>query len=184
MQEEASLLLDLLQGKSPSKATTKDKRGWGSLSGSYSVSEGYKRFTVVPHAPPNPAQWKFIWDFPSLPKIDFFCWTAAHQSILTRDNLRRRGMEGPSRCPLCLSDVETVSHLLLLCPFAQEVWRGVLKLEPANFDFPDSIPSLFRSWASSSPFSFNKKSLLKTSWMWIPKFTCWKLWLERNNRIF
>eukprot|EP00253_Pinus_taeda_P022475 PITA_22475 len=184
MQEEASLLLDLLQGKSPSKANTKDKRGWGSLSGSYSVSEGYKRFTVVPHAPPNPAQWKFIWDFPSLPKIDFFCWTAAHQSILTKDNLRRRGMEGPSRCPLCLSDVETVSHLLLLCPFAQEVWRGVLKLEPTNFDLPDSIPSLFCSWASSSPFSFNKKSLLKTCWMWIPKFTCWKLWLERNNIIF
>eukprot|EP00253_Pinus_taeda_P022364 PITA_22364 len=184
MQGEASHLLDLLQGKSPSNATTKDKRGWGSLSGSYTVSEGYKRFTVVPHAPPNPAQWKFIWDFPSLPKIDFFCWTAAHQSILTRDNLQRRGMEGPSRCPLCLSDAETVSHLLLLCPFAQEVWRGVLKLEPANFDLPDSIPSLFRSWASSSPFNFNKKSLLKTCWMWIPKFTCWKLWLERNNRIF
>eukprot|EP00253_Pinus_taeda_P010228 PITA_10228 len=176
MQEEASLLLDLLQGKSPSKATAKDKRGWGSLSGSYSVSEGYKRFTVVPHAPPNPAQWKFIWEFPSLPKIDFFCWTAAHQSILTRDNLRRRGMEGQSRCPLCLSDAETVSHLLLLCPFAQEVWRGVLKLEPANFDLPDSIPSLLRSWASSSPFNFNKKSLLKTCWMWIPKFTYWKLW--------
>lgn len=184
MQGEASQLLDLLQGKSPSKATTKDKRGWGSLSGSYTVSEGYKRLTAVPHAPPNPAQWKFIWDFPSLPKIDFFCWTVAHQSILTRDNLRRRGVEGPSRCPLCLSDVETVSHLLLLCPFAQELWRGVLKLEPTNFDFPDSIPSLFRSWANSSPFSFKKKSLLKTSWMWIPKFTCWKLWLERNNKIF
>eukprot|EP00253_Pinus_taeda_P015908 PITA_15908 len=184
MQGEASHLLDLLQGKSPSKATSKDKRGWGSLSGSYSVAEGYKRFIVVPHAPPNPAQWKFIWDFPSLPKIDFFCWTDAHQSILTRDNLRRRGMEGPSRCPLCLSDAETVSHLLLLCPFAQEVWKGVLKLDPANLDLPDSIPSLFRSWARFSPFSFNKKSLLKTCWMWIPKFTCWKLWLERNNIIF
>eukprot|EP00253_Pinus_taeda_P034931 PITA_34931 len=184
LQGEASLLLDLLQGKSPSKATTKDKRGWGSLSGSYTISEGYKRIIVVPYAPPNPAQWKFIWDFPSLPKIDFFGWTVAHQSILTRDNLRRRGMEGPSRCPLCLSDEETVSHLLLLCPFAQEVWRGVLMLDPANLDFPDNIPSLFRTWASSSPFSFKKKSLLKTSWMWIPKFICWKLWLERNNRIF
>ena len=57
-------------------------------------------------------------------------------------------------------------------------------LDPANLDFLDNIPSLFRSWASSSPFSFNKKSLLKTCWMWIPKFTCWKLWLERNNRNF
>ena len=38
LEGEASLLLDLLQGKSPSKATSKDKRGWGSLSGSYSAS--------------------------------------------------------------------------------------------------------------------------------------------------
>ena len=21
-------------------------------------------------------------------------------------------------------------------------------------------------------------------WMWIPKFVCWKIWLERNNRVF
>ena len=32
---EANLLLDFLQGKSPLKASSKDKRGWGSLSGSY-----------------------------------------------------------------------------------------------------------------------------------------------------
>eukprot|EP00253_Pinus_taeda_P032784 PITA_32784 len=103
LQGEASLLLDLLQGKSPSKATAKDKRGWGSLSGSYTASEGYKRMMAIPYAPPNPSQWKFIWDFPTLPKTDFFCWTVAHNRILTRDNLRRRGMEGPSRCSLCLS---------------------------------------------------------------------------------
>ena len=29
-----------------------------------------------------------------------------------------------------------------------------------------------------------KKNLLKNAWMWIPKYTCWKLWLERNNRLF
>lgn len=184
LQGEASLLLDLLQGKSPSKATSKDKRGWGSLSGSYTASEGYKRMMAIPYAPPDLAQWKFIWDFPSLPKIDFFFWIVAHQCILTRDNLCRRGMEGPSRCPLCLFDEEIANHLLLLCPFALVVWRGVLMLGPAKLDLPGNIPSLLRTWASLSPFFLTKKSLLKTSWMWIPKFICWKLWLERNNRIF
>eukprot|EP00253_Pinus_taeda_P012315 PITA_12315 len=184
LQGEASLLLDILQGKSPSKANAKDKRGWGSFSGHYTVAEGYKRIMAVPHVPPNPAQWKFIWDFPALPKIDFFCWTVAHQSILTRDNLRRRGMEGPSRCPLCRSDEETTNHLLLLYPFAQEVWRGVLLLETTISVLPDNIPALFRTWASLSPFCLKNKNLLKTSWMWIPKFICWKLWLERNNIIF
>lgn len=93
-------------------------------------------------------------------------------------------MEGPSRCPLCKSDEETSNHLLLLCPFSQEVWRGVLLLEPSILILPDNIPTLFRTWASLSPFCLKNKNLLKTSWMWIPKFICWKLWLERNNRIF
>eukprot|EP00253_Pinus_taeda_P006677 PITA_06677 len=183
LQGEASLLLDILQGKSPSKANAKDKRGWGFISGQYTVAEGYKRIMAAPHVPPNLAQWKFIWDYLALPKIDFFCWTVAHQSILTRDNLRRRGMEGPSRCPLCRSDEETSNHLLLLCPFAQEVWRGVLLLEPFILVLPDNIPALFKTWASLSPFCLKNKSLLKTSWMWIPKFICWKIWLEDQEFI-
>ena len=69
---EANLLLDLIQGKSPLKASSKDKRGWGSLSGSYSAAEGYKSLMVVPSIPPETTQWKFIWSFPALPKIDFF----------------------------------------------------------------------------------------------------------------
>eukprot|EP00253_Pinus_taeda_P026904 PITA_26904 len=162
LQGEASLLLDFLQGKSPSKANAKDKRGWGSISGQYTVAEGYKRIMAAPHVPPNPAKWKFIWDYPALPKIDFFCWTVAHHSILTSDNLRRRGMEGPSRCPLCKSDEETSNHLLLQCPFAKEVWRGVLLLEPSILDLPDNIPALFRNWASLSPFCLKNKEASTT----------------------
>eukprot|EP00253_Pinus_taeda_P022123 PITA_22123 len=104
LEGEASVLLDNLKGKAPLKASVKDKRGWGSVTGSYSASEGYKSIMAIPNVPPNPAQWKFIWDSPSLPKIDFFCWTLAHNNILTRDNLRRRGMEGPSWCNLCKNE--------------------------------------------------------------------------------
>eukprot|EP00253_Pinus_taeda_P027453 PITA_27453 len=121
LEGEASILLDRLQGKSPLRASTKDKRGWGSRSGAYSTSEGYKSLMAFPNVPSDPAQWKFIWAFPSLPKVDFFCWTLARNNILTRDNLRRRGMEGPSMCTLCMSDDETTDHMFLKCPFAQEV---------------------------------------------------------------
>jgi len=184
LQSEASLLLDKLQGKSPLSATAKDKRGWGSHTGSFSVAERYKSLIAVPNVPPDPTQWKFIWSFPSLPKIDFFCWTLAHNSILTGDNLRKRGMKGPSRCPLCISEEETTDHLLLLCPFAKAIWKGVLSSRADKIEMPRNVPNLLHEWAKLAPFCFNKKNLLKTAWMWIPKFICWKLWLERNNRIF
>ena len=35
-----------------------------------------------------------------------------------------------------------------------------------------------------SPFQLAKKPLLQTAWNWILKATCWKIWIERNNRIF
>ena len=164
------------------KAIVKDKRGWGSTSGSYTVVEGYKSITTTTNIPPDPTQWRFIWAFPSLPKIDFFCWTLAHNNILTKDNLRKCGMEGPSRCPLCLSEEESAIHLMLLCPFAREVWRGVLR--SGAMELPGNIPFLLHNWAKLSPFNLTKKYLLKTAWIWIPKFTCWKLWWERNNRLF
>eukprot|EP00253_Pinus_taeda_P007428 PITA_07428 len=137
LQVEATILLDKLQGKSPIKASAKGKRGWGSHSGKFTVAEGYKSRTMIPNVPPDPAQWRFIWAFPSLPKINFFCWTLAHNSILTRDTLRKRGMEGLSRCPLCMSEEESANHLLLLYPFARDVWRGVLRTGADKVEIPD-----------------------------------------------
>ena len=93
-------------------------------------------------------------------------------------------MEGPSRCPLCVFDEENADHLLLLCPFAREVWRESLKISPDRFTMLANTQELLKTWANISLFSTAKKNLLKSSWMWFPKFICWKLWIERNNRIF
>ena len=49
---------------------------------------------------------------------------------------------------------------------------------------PTTSLNLFATWASSSPFDLHKKYLLKSIWIWAPKAICWKIWLERNNRIF
>ena len=35
-----------------------------------------------------------------------------------------------------------------------------------------------------SPFQLAKKPLLQTAWNWILKAICWKICIERNNRIF
>ena len=93
-------------------------------------------------------------------------------------------MEGPSRCPLCVSDEENADHLLLHCSFASEVWKDLLKISPDRFNMPANTQELMKTWANISPFNTAMKDLLKASWMWLPKFICWKLWIERNNRIF
>ena len=132
--------------------------------------------------PPNPGPWKGLWNYQSIPKIDIFIWTVLHNGILTTDNLRRKGWALPSRCPLCCCAEENVEHLFLCCDFTKEVWKAILW--PNAVNLPDSTMELISCWSSLSPFDLSKKNLLKTMWMWIPKFVCWKVWLERNNRVF
>ena len=184
LEEEAKTLAHLLQGKAPLNQTVCDKRGWGTKSGAYTTAEGYRSLLTVPYVAPNPIHWKFVWYIQSIPKVDLFCWNVAHNSILTAENLRKRGLEGPSICSLCKNKEENLDHLLITCPFSREVWRESLSLNHSNFSMPDLTVELFSNWAESSPFLLSKKALLKAAWMLIPKFIIWKLWLERNNRIF
>ena len=127
--------------------------------------------------------WKFLWSKAFIPKIDIFCWTLAHNSILSDENLQKRGMEGPTRCPLCKKKEETSDHIILGCHFSKEVWIGAMRLNP-GINLPDTIQGLFSNWMNLSPFQLAKKTLLQTAWKWLPKAICWKIWIERNNRIF
>jgi hypothetical protein len=110
-----------------------------------------------------------------------FVWTMAHRGILTGENLRRRGWEGPHRCPLCLQEEETTDHLLLSCVYSKEVWQLALGF---TFELPQEANILLQNWNSFCPFQTTKKGQISTLWRTLPKFILWKIWLERNNRIF
>lgn len=113
-----------------------------------------------------------------------FVWTLAHRSILIGENLQRRGWEGPSRCPLCTQEEETLDHLLLQCPYTKEVWQLALGLKPGTVALPQETNTLLWNWRSQCPFQVTKKAQLSTIWRTLPKFIIWKIWLERNNRLF
>ena len=61
------------------------------------------------------------------PKLAFFTWTVAKGRILTLDNLRRRNICVVNRCCMCKNDWERVDHLLILCPFASDLWSFIFR---------------------------------------------------------
>jgi len=112
-----------------------------------------------------------------------FIWTLAHKSILTGENLRRRGWEGPYRCPLCLHTEETIDHLLINCDFSKEIWRLALGMQRWVI-IPQDTSNLLQHWDSTFPFQSKKNSQTYALWRVLPKFIMWEIWLERNNRLF
>ena len=116
--------------------------------------------------------------------MDLFIWTVAQNGVLSGDNLRKKGWTGPTRCPLCCHAEETTIHLLLSCPFASEVWNITLGLGALIPSIPQDFQLLFTSWPALCPFRTSNQGHLTATWKALPKFILWKLWLERNHRVF
>jgi hypothetical protein len=120
----------------------------------------------------------------SLPKIDMFVWTVAQKGVLSEENLKKKGWAGPTRCPLCCQEEETTNHLLVACPFASEVWHLALGLGALTSILPQEVQLLLSNWQALCPFQTANQGHLSVLWRVIPKFILWKIWLERNNRLF
>lgn len=99
---------------------------------------------------------------------------------LTWDNLRKKGFFGPSRCPMCLVEEETINHLFNSCDWANQIWNwieGILR--DSNRD-RGSIQNTILNWQSN--FSNNQR--VNGIWKTTPGFLLWTIWKERNRRIF
>ena len=66
--------------------------------------------------------YKVVWNLkcPLKTKL-FFCLTLVWK-VLVQDNLLRKFGEGPSRCPLCKLEGESINHLFISCPYMQVMW--------------------------------------------------------------
>ena len=127
--------------------------------------------------------WKKVWHPDSIPKVNSFMWILLHNKLLTAENLRKSGINGPSRCAQCNLDEETTSHIFLQCKISLSIWRIVLPSSLA-LNLPGSAVQLFKDWSNHYPGSLSKKPILSHLWASIPKNLCWQLWLARNNSIF
>ena len=182
--EEKSQLLDHLAGIAPLCQNKRDKRGWGDHSGNYTASEGYQRFSADFNVPGNPKVWNYNWTNTTLPKIDLFTWTLLHGKILTGENLERKGIVGPFRCPLCAAAGETITHMFFQCSYANSVWKDVLDSWGGLRRMLENIHDCFNNWEKLYQGELIEKRGVRSCWLKIPKLICWCLWNGRNYRIF
>eukprot|EP00253_Pinus_taeda_P021165 PITA_21165 len=171
-----------LAGSAPTNSGVEDRYIWDSSGGKFTVKEGYK----VLQATTQIANWNLhttAWKSECLPKIKHFNWTLLKGKILTVENLRKRGIQGPSRCCFCCAEEESIQHIFLLCPFAQSCWKQVINPMTISESF-DQITSLQKNWGKCYPFPKKGKHNINRLWKCIPATLCWKIWLARNNYVF
>ncbi len=125
---------------------------------------------------------KHLWGIRMPSNLKIFIWLASRNKILTADRLRSKGWIGPFMCSLCGNDSECLEHLLFRCTFAKEVWNWVMRDEPALLrGLLDEEGDLATRWIRARLLLKGRRKQLLDMCI---AATCWRLWLERNQRIF
>ena len=146
LENDKSKMITHLAGIAPISKISKDRRGWGDRNGNYSTAEGYNVFAATYNVPANPRIWNHNWNNKTFPKIDVFTWTLIHQRLLTGENMERRGIAGPFRCPLCAANPESISHLFFNCSYSISIWKEVIIKEEDGFSWNGNNQEFFIHW--------------------------------------
>ncbi|CAN1731530.1 hypothetical protein LINPERHAP1_LOCUS1269 [Linum perenne] len=106
-------------------------------------------------------------------------WQVFFRSISTFENLQKRGFIGPGCCVLCRADLESVSHLLLACPFAAKIWYTFSSKLAIWGPCHSDVQGFITDWQARNykgDFCEFRVGLLHAIF--------WCIWGERNDRIF
>ena len=111
-----------------------------------------------------------------IPKHAFCLWVACHHRHPTHDRIIAWKHDPPDfKCSLCLSCMDSHSHLFFECVYSKEVWDGVLVATDWH-DFPTSWGDIVGPISSSAPPRLIQRLALAG--------TVYMVWQERNRRIF
>lgn len=91
-----------------------------------------------------------------------------------------KGFIGLSPCPMCGIGVETMNHLLNTCEWADNLWKWVKTILKRMDRIRNSIQETTENWRGN----FSNTQLVNKIWKLIPGFIAWKIWKERNRRVF
>ncbi|KAJ9691054.1 hypothetical protein PVL29_013294 [Vitis rotundifolia] len=122
---------------------------------------------------------KSIWRVRVPTKVAFFAWEASWGKVLTLEQLQRRGFSMANRCFLCLSEVETVDHLLLHCGRTRTLWNLLFSLFGVSWILSRTVKETLLGW--SGAFVGKRR---KRAWQMAPLCIFWTVWKERNSITF
>jgi len=179
-EEDWKSVQDLLSDRQIRTREGHDRLRWGHLpKGTFSVKEAYGIIAGWSNQQQQ-KEWSRLWEAKLWPKISIFLWLVCKKRILTWDNLKKRGMQGPSWCVMCGKEEETMCHLLDGCDFASALWDTGAQLFRRS-DRRRGTPDISVQQWGREPFS---NSILNSLWSAFPGFLLWNVWKERNRRIF
>lgn len=159
--------------------TRNDVLIWGyTPKGIYTTKEAYQLMFQT-QEPTDPA-WNRIWTTRIWPKVSTFICLLYHQRILTWDNLIKREFQGPSYCPNCQNNEETIQHLMDSFHMANQLWEKLtFRCQRLCILLQDIKGTIF----NQTPEPYNNKVLNKLSEILLG-LLLWTIWKERNKRIF
>jgi len=179
-EEDWKSLQELLSERQIRTREGQDRLRWGhQAKGTFSVKEAYSILAGWSNLKPK-KEWVRLWDAKIWPKISVFLWLVCKRRILTWDNLRKRGMQGPSWCVMCGKEEETLDHLLDTCDLASSLWDKGAQLFRRTDRQRGTPDKTIQHW-EEEPFS---NPILNRLWAALPGFLIWIVWKERNRRIF
>jgi hypothetical protein len=123
----------------------KEKVKWKiGASGQFRVKDLYLQMRVEGSFPQ-----KFLWKTKIPMKVGIFLWLMIKCSVLTKDNLLRKGWTGDPHCHF-YSKTESINHLLFSCALAKLIWQVILcafqLVRPL-----ENTSDLFGNWIKSFP---------------------------------
>ena len=146
----------------------------------FTTASAYRAFFVGQHPIPGA---KMLRKTRAPGRCKFFVWLALHDRCWTAARRKRHNLQDNDTCGACLQLPETISHILIGCIYAREVWSTLFRrwhwlgLSAGLSDDREFYD--WWNWSRKQVPGLNRKAFDT-----LVVLTFWMLWKERNNRIF
>ncbi|KAL3820839.1 hypothetical protein ACJIZ3_006744 [Penstemon smallii] len=118
--------------------------------------------------------WNWIWKTCVPPKVKIFLWSCCSKALPVCERLQRRRLLEDGNCPRCGYELETITHCLLKCAYARQVWAlSGLPYGKYNCDL-DDVEQWFK-------LAYTRMDLKEFGYF---ATICWWLWFSRNKWIW